>query len=161
MQINARLGRSRDHAAPPPETAMKILLPVDGSDFTKRMLAYIAAHDELLGKGHQFVALTVVLPLPGHATRFIDHRTLDDYYSGQAESALAPVKAFAEQNGWTVTLKHVVGSPDSAIAAFAAAERVDLIVMGSHGHSALGNMVLGSVANGVLARCKVPVLLVR
>lgn len=26
---------------------MKILLPVDGSECTKRMLAYIAAHDEL------------------------------------------------------------------------------------------------------------------
>jgi nucleotide-binding universal stress UspA family protein len=33
--------------------------------------------------------------------------------------------------------------------------------MGSHGHSALGNIVLGSVATGVLARCTVPVLLIR
>jgi nucleotide-binding universal stress UspA family protein len=36
-----------------------------------------------------------------------------------------------------------------------------LIVMGSHGHSSLGNVVLGSVANRVLARCKTPVLLIR
>jgi nucleotide-binding universal stress UspA family protein len=35
------------------------------------------------------------------------------------------------------------------------------VVMGTHGHTALGNAVLGSVAQGVLARCKVPVLLVR
>ena len=28
---------------------MKILIAVDGSDYTKRMLAYLAAHDELLG----------------------------------------------------------------------------------------------------------------
>jgi nucleotide-binding universal stress UspA family protein len=33
--------------------------------------------------------------------------------------------------------------------------------MGSHGQSALGNVVLGSVASGVLARCDVPVLLIR
>ena len=33
--------------------------------------------------------------------------------------------------------------------------------MGSHGQSALGNLVMGSVATQVLARCKVPVLLVR
>jgi nucleotide-binding universal stress UspA family protein len=140
---------------------MKILLPVDGSEFTKRSLAYVAAHDELLGKGHEFVALTVVPPLPSHATRFIDHKTMDDYYSSQAETALAPVKAFAEQNGWTVTLKHTVGQPAECIAAFAASSKCNLIVMGSHGHSALGNMVLGSVATGVLAHCKVPVLLVR
>jgi len=34
---------------------MKILLPVDGSDHTKRMLSYIAAHDELLGAHHDQV----------------------------------------------------------------------------------------------------------
>jgi nucleotide-binding universal stress UspA family protein len=33
--------------------------------------------------------------------------------------------------------------------------------MGSHGHSALGNLVLGSVVTAVLALCKVPVLLIR
>ena len=35
------------------------------------------------------------------------------------------------------------------------------IVMGSHGHGTLGNLVMGSVATQVLANCKVPVLLVR
>ena len=32
---------------------MKILIAADGSDYTKRMLAYIAAHDEWLGKHHE------------------------------------------------------------------------------------------------------------
>jgi hypothetical protein len=57
---------------------MKILLPVDGSEFTKRSLAYVAAHDELLGKGHDFVALTVVPPLPTHPTPIIHNKTIDD-----------------------------------------------------------------------------------
>ena len=39
---------------------MKILLPVDGSDFTQRMLRYIAEHDELLGPGHDYTAFTAV-----------------------------------------------------------------------------------------------------
>jgi nucleotide-binding universal stress UspA family protein len=39
--------------------------------------------------------------------------------------------------------------------------KFDLVVMGSHGHSALANLVMGSVATQVLAHCKVPVLLVR
>lgn len=39
--------------------------------------------------------------------------------------------------------------------------KFDLLMMGSHGYSALGNLVMGSVATKVLAGCKVPVLLVR
>ncbi|MEG0445197.1 MAG: universal stress protein, partial [Comamonas sp.] len=37
----------------------------------------------------------------------------------------------------------------------------DLIVMGTHGHSALGRLVMGSVSSQVLAGCTIPVLLIR
>jgi nucleotide-binding universal stress UspA family protein len=140
---------------------MKILLPVDGSDYTKRMLAYIAAHDELLGKQHDYIAFTAVSPIPNHASRFLDRKVVEDYYREQAEHVLAPVRAFAEQNGWKLRTAHHPGGPAEAIASYANTERPDLIVMGSHGQSSLANVVLGSVASGVLARCKAPVLLVR
>lgn len=39
---------------------MKILLAVAGSRFTKRMLAYVAAHDEWLGAKHAYTVLHVV-----------------------------------------------------------------------------------------------------
>ncbi|HET9207785.1 MAG TPA: universal stress protein [Burkholderiaceae bacterium] len=140
---------------------MKILLPVDGSDYTKRMLAFVAAHDELFGAGNEFTVCTAVAPIPPNASRFLDRRTLEDYYAEQAEHVLAPVRKFAEQHGWKASFKHVHGFASECIAALANELKPDLIVMGSHGHSALGNVVLGSVANGVLARCKAPVLLVR
>jgi nucleotide-binding universal stress UspA family protein len=140
---------------------MKILLPVDGSDYTKRMLAHVAAHDELLGPGHEYTVFTAVAPIPAHAARFLDRSMLDLYYREQADEVLGSVKRFVDQKGWTVKVAHAVGHAADAIAAFAEAEKPDLIVMGTHGHSALGNMVLGSVASGVLARCRTPVLLVR
>jgi len=140
---------------------MKVLLAVDGSEYTRRMLAHIAAHDELLGPGHAYTVLTVVPPIPSHAARFLERATLEAYYKEQAEQVLRPVAAFAGQQGWKARITHAVGHPPEAIAEFAAAEKPDLIVMGSHGHSALAGMVLGSVANGVLARCKAPVLLIR
>ena len=37
---------------------MKVLLPVGGSDYTKRMLSYIAAHNELLGARHGYTLFT-------------------------------------------------------------------------------------------------------
>jgi nucleotide-binding universal stress UspA family protein len=55
---------------------------------------------------------------------------------------------------------HAVGQAAQAIAHKAESEGFDLVVMGTHGHSSLAQVVMGSVATGVLARCKVPVLLV-
>ena len=45
--------------------------------------------------------------------------------------------------------------------AFAEKGKFDLLVMGSHGHGTLTNLVLGSMATKVIAHCGVPVLLVR
>ena len=140
---------------------MKILLPVDGSDYTKRMLAYVAEHDELFGAGNEFTLLTAVTPIPPHASHFLEKSMLDAYYTEQAEAVLGPVRKFAAQRGWKATFLHMPGPAAEAIAALANDSPPDLIVMGSHGHSSLGNVVLGSVATGVLARCKAPVLLVR
>jgi nucleotide-binding universal stress UspA family protein len=142
------------------ETPMKILLPVDGSEHTKRMLSYIADHEELLGSGHEYTILTVIAPVPAYATRFLDRSTVEGYYDEQAEQVLKPVRAFVEQKHWKVHVAHTPGHAAEAIAARAAADNTDLIVMGTHGHTALGNVVLGSVASGVLARSKVPVLLI-
>lgn len=140
---------------------MKILLPVDGSEYTKRMLGYVAAHDELFGARHEYTVFTAIAPVPSHAARFLDRSSLDQYYREQADEVLLPVHRFAEQKGWKFRLAHAVGHAADAIAAFAGVERPELIVMGTHGHTALGNVVLGSVASGVLARSKVPVLLIR
>jgi nucleotide-binding universal stress UspA family protein len=54
-----------------------------------------------------------------------------------------------------------VGSAGELIAKTAESGKFDMVIMGSHGHSAMGNLVMGSVATQVLAHCKVPVLLVR
>lgn len=140
---------------------MKILLAVDGSEYTKRMLGWLAAHDEFLGGDHQRIVLTAVPAVPSHAARYLDAKVLAEHYREQAEQVLKPVRAFAEQNQWTVRTAFAQGPAAEAIADFAEKEKPDLIVMGTHGHGALGNMVLGSVATGVIARCKAPVLLVR
>jgi len=143
------------------EFVMKILLPLDGSHYTKRMLSYIAAHDELLGPGHEYLMLTVIEPIPSYATSFLDRATLEAYDHQQADQVLGPVRAFADQKGWTVRMAQAHGSPAQVIAEMAEKEKFDLIVMGTHGHSSLANVMMGSVTSGVVARCKVPVLLIR
>jgi len=140
---------------------MKILLPVDGSPYTKRMLGYVAAHEELFGPNHEYVFATVVTPVPPQVTHFADRATLDGYYSDEADKVLTPVMKFAAQHGWKAKSMHLEGPAAEVLSEVAKSGNVDLIVMGSHGHSALGNVLLGSVATGVLARCAAPVLLIR
>jgi nucleotide-binding universal stress UspA family protein len=139
---------------------MKILLAVDGSATTKRMLATLAAHDEMLGRQNQYIAVTVVPPIPGHAAAFLSRESIDGWYAEEAEKVLGPVRAYAEQKGWEFSGCHAVGHPGDEIARLADAQAVDMIVMGTHGHSALAGVVMGSATTRVLARTKKPVLLV-
>jgi nucleotide-binding universal stress UspA family protein len=139
---------------------MKIFLPVDGSEHTKRMLSYIAAHDELLRDKHQYIVFTAVPAVPPRAASFLDGHTLAQYYEEQADEVLRPIRRFAEQHRWDAVCLHAHGPVVDAIAAAVRDTKPDLIVMGTHGHSALANVLLGSVATGVIARCDLPVLLV-
>lgn len=138
----------------------RILLAIDGSPYTKRVLAYLGAHEELLGTGHDYTALTVLAPLPTYVGNCIPG-PLDDYYHQEAERLMASVRDFARRHHWTLHERYVVGDPGDAIAEQATSGHHDLVVMGTHGHSNLLNVVMGSVATRVLARCKIPVLLIR
>jgi hypothetical protein len=48
----------------PGGATMKILLPIDGSACAKPMLGYVAAHDELFGPDHEYLALLAVPAIP-------------------------------------------------------------------------------------------------
>ena len=94
----------------------KVLLPVDGSDYTKLMLSFLAAHNELMGG----VMSTRYSPpsrqsLPMRRAFFF-HITLDGYYRDQAEGVLRPVREFADQQGWKLREAHVSGHATDAIA---------------------------------------------
>lgn len=140
---------------------MKILVAADGSRYTKRMLAYIAAHDEWLGAHHRYTVMTVVGPLPARATRVLDKQLVQDYFAEEAGKVFKPIRTFFGKQGLTAEFITKVGPAGDAIAQMASAGKFDLVMMGSHGHGAIAGLVLGSVTSGVLARCDVPLLIVR
>jgi len=51
----------------------------------------------------------------------------------------------------------VTGDPAGEIVALAAQEKVDLIVIGTHGRTGLGRLLMGSVAEAVVRRAPCPV----
>ncbi|WP_374593576.1 universal stress protein [Aquabacterium sp.] len=139
---------------------MKILLPVDGSDHTKHMLAWLAAHDEWLGNKHEYTVLTVVPPIPPHAMEFLDPEFLRNYDKDQAEAVFKPIQAFIAQHQLKATYIHRLGNAGDEIAT-EAGNGHDLVIMGSHGRGAFAGLVMGSTATRVLAACRTPVLLIR
>jgi len=55
----------------------------------------------------------------------------------------------------------VASSPASAIIGYAAAHRIDLVVLGTHGRGALAHVIMGSVAETVVRLAPCPVLTVK
>ena len=140
---------------------MKILLAVDGSAYTKKMLAYLTTHDEVFSADNDFTLFTVQSPLPSRARAAVGADIANGYYADESVKVTDPVVKFLARHKIEAKVVHKVGSPGEMIAKTAATGKFELVMMGSHGHSALGNLVMGSVATQVLAHCAVPVLLVR
>lgn len=79
-----------------------------------------------------------------------------------ARSTLAAATEIATEIGLECAEVHVKDqAPASGIVETAREVSADLIVLASHGRRGLEKMMLGSVANEVLAHSKVPVLIVR
>lgn len=140
---------------------MKILVAVDGSDFSKKMLAWMGLHDTVFGSGHEYTLINVQTALPGRVKRLLDKDTVQSYYTDASEKVLGAAAKFLQRHGLRTTNSARIGHAAEVIANMAEEGDYDLLVMGTHGTGALLKLVMGSVATEVLAHCKVPVLLVR
>lgn len=140
---------------------MKILVAADGSPFTKRMLAYLAAHDEWLGGQHRYTVINAVPAVPPRAAAVLDKETLKGHYDEEAERVFKPIRTFFGKQGIKADFVSKVGPAADVIAKEADKGGYDLLILGSHGHGTLTNLVMGSVATKVLAHCGTPALLIR
>ena len=140
---------------------MKILLAVDGSTYTQKMLAYLTSHQEMLGAGQEYTVITVQPLLPARARAALGKEVVDEYYDEESTKILQPVQEFLKAHGVQAQTISKVGPIADTIIHAAQDGKFDLIAMGTHGHGALGRLVMGSVSSQVLAGCDVPVLLIR
>ncbi len=140
---------------------MKILLAADGSPFTKKALAFLATHEGLAGPGDELVVLHVQPPIAPRVKTMVGAAEIAAYHEDEAQKVIEPITAFLQRHQVPFRCSWVVGSPCDEILAAAEAEKVHMIVMGTHGHGLVGRFFLGSIAQRVVARCEVPVLLVK
>jgi len=139
----------------------KILLPVDGSEGSARAAQHVAGI-AAMAKDLE-VHLVNVQPLGDDwmVRRMIKPEELVQMEREWGESAIAPARAILKAAG-VACVDHVAqGEVAPTIVRLAQELACDQIVMGTRGRSALGDLVLGSVAVKVLHLAKVPVTLVK
>jgi len=135
-----------------------ILVPTDGSEGTERAaeVALTLAAEQEASLHVLHVVDTSVLPLDGHSKALLE--TLEE----RAEASVTDLVERAAGRGIDPVSGDLrEGVPHREILDYAADNDVDLIVMGTHGRSELGKMVLGSVTDRVIRRASIPVLTVR
>ncbi len=84
-----------------------------------------------------------------------------EQYQSEMLTKLHGVAESLSHHGVKVSSKLVHGTPHDAIVSTADTDQIDLIVMGTHGRTGLGHMLLGSVAERVVRLSKVPVMTIR
>jgi nucleotide-binding universal stress UspA family protein len=140
---------------------LKVLVPVDGSEFSNRAVDYVIE----LAKGEEppdIHLLSVQIPIDsGHARMFVSDKDIDAYHRDEGMTVLEPYIAKLDAAGIPHHYHVLVGHVALTIARFAKEQKFDKVVMGTHGRSGLTQLLLGSVAQNVVRRLKIPVALVK
>jgi nucleotide-binding universal stress UspA family protein len=149
----------RGQSAWKPWVNRKILVPLDGSETSEAILPLV---ERLAGPRRLVISLLrVIEPFPTAAVAEAAFKLeeIAAFNRQEAEGDLAKLAGPLRERGAWVDWAVRYGSAVDTIAAMASEVRADLIAMATHGRSGLGRLVFGSVAQGVLRRAAVPVLL--
>jgi len=140
---------------------MKILITVDGSPCSTAALEFIAARPFGKDDRPQIDLLNVQLPIPPRAGRAAGADLVRALHEAESSKVLKPAVSLLRAAQLEPAWYYRVGSPALEIVDWAEAHGADLIVIGSHGHTALKALVFGSVTQKVLATTTVPLLVLR
>ena len=108
--------------------------------------------------GAKITGVNVVVVSPTLDSTVTNYR---DYLAEKAQGMLDRVKESCEKQGIQLASKILHGNPASEIAEFAEEEKVDLVIVGSRGLGGMSEAILGSVANSIVHKSKVSVLVVK
>ena len=157
----------------------RILVPIDFSDATPRVIdlarqlakgldaEILLVHVKELSAavapgalGYGLTGMPELAPMPGVPVPVFDPMPQPIPENEDQKSKLAQWQREIAQDDIKVSLHEPTGTVAEEILNQANVLHADLIVMGTHGHSAMYNLLVGSATKGVLKHSKRPVLLV-
>lgn len=141
-----------------------VLVPIDRSPHSEKAFEYVL--EEI--SDPTIILLHVINPVSvfGYASaddRFDieEYRREEQRRREHAEQILEEYREKAREHGFEVKTAIKIGKPARRILETAEDHNVDHIVIGSHGRSGVGRVLLGSVAETVTRRSRVPVTIIR
>ena len=139
---------------------MRILVPVDGSAGALRAVQHAAA---VVKEGAEVELVNVQPPMPlyGMVRAYMRAPQYRAACAALADKALQPAIKLLKRERVAHRAHVMYGEPGATIADAARRLKCRAIVMGTRGQSAVGNLLLGSVATKVIHLAKVPVTLVK
>ena len=132
---------------------MKILVPLDGSDFSRGTLAFLASRKTFLADHPALDLINVQPSLPARAGALMSEEALAGYYEEESANAFEASGTVPESRAVRTAL---VGHPAEVIAREAEDRGADLIVMGSHGMAGSAQLLFGAGTRGGLAPRHIP-----
>lgn len=142
-------------------TMKTILTPVDFSAATARVIG--AAVELAQIAPSQIVLLHVVQPPMVTSDYGLALENVQEIFAISEKAASRQLSHLADglrKNGLSVRTVQVSGSPVPNVLETADKVKANYIVMGSHGHTALYDLIVGSTTHGILKKASCPVLVV-
>ena len=143
----------------------KILYPTDFSDVSKSALEYIK---QLKESGVEEISVFHVIDERDFQFTYLyfldeyrDEGSLEQKLKDEAMQELGEIEDKLKDFGFKVTSRIELGVPLKEILKAEQKEDISIIVIGSHGKSNVEEMLLGSVSEKVIRKCKKPVLVIK
>lgn len=137
----------------------KILVPMDGSNCASKALD---AAIDLAKETNGSITAVYVLPFPAFQI-YEPHKIAKETFYVEGKKLLESAKSKTTKNNVKFEYQILQGHTGDAITDYALSKthKMDVIVMGHRGRSKAKEVILGSVANYVLHKTRVPVLIVK
>jgi manganese transport protein len=106
-------------------------------------------------------ALLTLIHVTDSAPAQVYNKDVYDEHTREDEQYLLEIATEVRASGVAVEIALPHGDPSKELIAFAEAHEVDMLVMGSHGHRLIGDLIWGQTVDPVRHRVEIPVLVVR
>ncbi|MCW5747783.1 MAG: universal stress protein [Alphaproteobacteria bacterium] len=137
-----------------------ILVPVDGSENSDRAVRHALGMAKL-APGTVLHLLNVQASVGSLVTMFVPKANVESYHREEGEKALASAVKICADAGVKAVTHISVGRPGPVVGEFVRRLGCQSVVMGTRGHGGVAGVLLGSVAQDVIAHVEVPVCLVK